>query len=399
MDAGDVLTYSATLANGSPLPAWLSFNPATRTFSGTPDDAHIGALQLKVTVTDAAGATATSAFTANVLSVNDVPTVVNLLQPQMATEDTAWSHTLAPGGFADADAGDSLSYSASLANGSPLPAWLSFDAATRTFSGTPGNAQVGTLQLLVTATDTAGASASTPFTVQVANVNDAPELTQPLTDLAFRQSMPSSYTLPEGTFTDPDGDALSYSIAMADGSPLPNWISLLGRELTVSSSSIREPFYDVLITATDPSGVQVSSSVTLHLTLDGALPTVSSTSINLAADQHHGGLSGTDAVNATGNGLNNKLLGNSAANELRGLDGDDELNGRGGADTLWGGQGNDTYYVDHAGDLVIELSGQGDADQGQTPASVHRHARGHHATGKRPHGREPRDGLEQFGDG
>ena len=362
VDAGDTLTYNATQANGSPLPIWLSFNAATRTFSGTPDDAHIGALQLLVTVTDAAGATATSAFTASVVSVNDVPTVVNVLQPQAATEDTAWSHTLAPGGFADADAGDSLSYSASLANGSPLPSWLSFNPTTLTFSGTPGNAQVGTLQLKVTATDTAGASASTPFTVQVANVNDAPELTQPLTDQAFHHSTSLSYTLPAGAFTDPDGDALTYSMAMADGSPLPHWISLVGRELTVGNSSIREPFYDVVITATDPSGVQVSSSMTLHLTLDGALPTVSSTSITLAADQHHAVLSGTDALNATGNSLSNKLVGNSAANELRGLDGDDELNGRGGADTLWGGQGNDVYYVDHAGDLVIELAGEGHAD-------------------------------------
>jgi Ca2+-binding RTX toxin-like protein len=151
-------------------------------------------------------------------------------------------------------------------------------------------------------------------------------------------------------------------MAMADGSPLPHWISLVGRELTVGNSSIREPFYDVVITATDPSGVQVSSSMTLHLTRDGALPTVSSTSITLAADQHHAVLSGTDALNATGNSLNNKLVGNSAANELRGLDGDDELNGRGGADTLWGGQGNDVYYVDHVGDLVIELAGEGHAD-------------------------------------
>jgi Ca2+-binding RTX toxin-like protein len=52
-DAGDVLTYSATLGDGSPLPAWLSFNAATRTFSGTPPIAAIGAvLQVKVTATD-----------------------------------------------------------------------------------------------------------------------------------------------------------------------------------------------------------------------------------------------------------------------------------------------------------------------------------------------------------
>ena len=34
---------------------------------------------------------------------------------------------------------------------STLPSWLSFDAATRTFSGTPANADVGALTITVTA--------------------------------------------------------------------------------------------------------------------------------------------------------------------------------------------------------------------------------------------------------
>ncbi|WP_418903715.1 putative Ig domain-containing protein, partial [Pokkaliibacter plantistimulans] len=36
MDAGDSLTLSATLADGSALPSWLSFDASTGTFSGTP---------------------------------------------------------------------------------------------------------------------------------------------------------------------------------------------------------------------------------------------------------------------------------------------------------------------------------------------------------------------------
>ncbi|NTV75870.1 MAG: hypothetical protein HGA66_16905, partial [Holophaga sp.] len=33
---GDTLTYTATQADGSALPTWLTFTAATRTFSGTP---------------------------------------------------------------------------------------------------------------------------------------------------------------------------------------------------------------------------------------------------------------------------------------------------------------------------------------------------------------------------
>jgi hypothetical protein len=64
-DGNSILTYSATLSNGGVLPTWLSFNPATRTFSGTP--MALGSIGLKVIVTDTANATASCTFTLNVV--------------------------------------------------------------------------------------------------------------------------------------------------------------------------------------------------------------------------------------------------------------------------------------------------------------------------------------------
>ncbi|MEG3922122.1 FG-GAP-like repeat-containing protein, partial [Microcoleus sp. T3_A4] len=52
-DRGDTLTYTATLMDGSPLPSWLTFNPATRTLSGTSPIAQ--ELRIKLTATDRAG--------------------------------------------------------------------------------------------------------------------------------------------------------------------------------------------------------------------------------------------------------------------------------------------------------------------------------------------------------
>jgi Ca2+-binding RTX toxin-like protein len=53
-------------------------------------------------------------------------------------------------------------------------------------------------------------------------------------------------------------------------------------------------------------------------------------------------LTGTTAINGTGNTGNNILTGNSANNTLNGGDGNDTLNGGAGIDTLYGEDGNDT---------------------------------------------------------
>lgn len=61
-------------------------------------------------------------------------------------------------------------------------------------------------------------------------------------------------------------------------------------------------------------------------------------------------LTGTAAINATGNSLANRLTGNNANNRL---------DGKAGADVMLGGLGNDSYTVDNIGDSVTELASEG----------------------------------------
>ncbi len=161
---GDALTYSATLANGDPLPSWLSFDPATRTFAGTPPEGEV--LQVRVTADDGNGGTGFDDFTLTIGNVNDAPAVANPIADQAVILEGAFTFTVPVNTFADVD-GDTLTYTATLANGDPLPSWLSFDAGARTFSGTPP--AVAVISVTVTASD-AAFSAADSFNIAVSPV-------------------------------------------------------------------------------------------------------------------------------------------------------------------------------------------------------------------------------------
>lgn len=149
----------------------LTYEPATNAY-GT----AVITVQLKDDGGVAYGGNNVSAeetFTITFRPVNDPPTVANPAEGWTTPQRAPFHETLPADTFEDID-GDPLTYSATLADGSPLPSWLGFDPATQTFSGTPANDDVGTVTVKVTAVDPHGESAEDEFEITVANVNDAP---------------------------------------------------------------------------------------------------------------------------------------------------------------------------------------------------------------------------------
>ena len=87
---------------------------------------------------------------------NIPPYVKNKIKSQTGLVGNAFSFTIPDDTFFDEDSDNTLAYSVTLIDGSPLPSWLSFNASTKTFSGTP--TVVGELKILVTAADAGQAS-------------------------------------------------------------------------------------------------------------------------------------------------------------------------------------------------------------------------------------------------
>jgi Ca2+-binding RTX toxin-like protein len=363
-DTDDVLAYSAAQVDGSALPSWLSFDPLTHTFSGTPANLDIGTLRLAVTATDRSGSAVSSVFELAVENVNDAPVYVPPIGDQLATEDAVFTFTVNGERFAEIDAGDVLSYGASLAGGEVLPEWLSFDAITQTFSGIPRNADVGTLFVAVTATDPVGASAAGSFIINVENTNDAPTLIRAIANQVTTENSGFNYAVPADTFLDVDsGDSLAYSAGLANGGLLPAWLSFNATTRVLSGTPPDGVAGELAlrIAATDRAGARASADFTLLVEADDAGVIVVGTQASESLtgtifDDFIDGRGGNDVLHGlAGNDL---LIGGAGADHLLGGAGEDILDGRRGQDVLKGGKGADTYLFGRGyGKDVIEDDG------------------------------------------
>lgn len=162
---GDALIYSATQTSGAALPAWLAFDPVSRTFSGTPAATDIGAINIRLTASDGHANSVFDDFALTVTS-DPPPVVANPIPDQNATVNVPFTFTFADNTFSDPN-GDVLTYSATLTSGAALPGWLTFNAGTRTFSGTPGPGDVANLSVRVIATDPQLNTATDDFALAV----------------------------------------------------------------------------------------------------------------------------------------------------------------------------------------------------------------------------------------
>lgn len=267
------------------------------------------------------------------LALNQSPEVAAGIANQSINEDSPLSFQIPSGSFSDPD-GDTLLLTATLADGSALPDWLSFDTETNTFSGTPPQNFTGQIALKVSASDGQFAVTDT-FTLTVKAVNDAPVITSGGSGNTASISVLEN-TVAVGRITASDTDAGAYQRYTIVGGADADLFNIgftsgaltfeTGRNFESPSDANRDGVYDVIVQVSDG---RLTDTQTLQVTVT-----------NLANEV----LSGTSAGNT--------LRGADGADRLFGLAGNDTLNGGGGNDRLYGGLDNDFLSGSSGNDLV-----------------------------------------------
>jgi VCBS repeat-containing protein len=255
-----------------------------------------------VTVATADGTTQVVDVT--IEGANDAPTIATVLADATATIGAAFDYIVPAQTASDVDG--LVAYSAAVAGGGALPSWLSFDAATRTFSGTPAAADETQLQIVLTATDDSGASVSTSFFLAVA---------------------------PAGAII---GTSATETLA---GTPGDDSIFGLAGNDTVNAGFGHDKVF----------GAQGADTLNGDAGDDALYGDVGSDTLNggAGADELHGGDNGDSLNGGTGDDELYGDAGNDGLNDgdgndqLEGGEGDDGLTAGAGSDTLVGGNGND----------------------------------------------------------
>ncbi len=288
---------------------------------------------------------------------HSAPVLSNALPDQAAAQGNAFIYTVPATAFADPDAGDTLTYSATLADGSVLPSWLNFDAATRTFSGTPGS--LGTTSVRVTASDTGHLSASDVFDIVI----DAPGVVRNGTtgaDLLYGSG--GNDTLDGGLGNDTlqgywgndvylfaAGDGQD-TIIEAGGSAdvlrfkegvLPANIKLLRWFSWDSKGNVEDSLRVILL---DTNGTETGSHVHLKNYFESVDDSKRVDQIEFSDGTVWTYADVQSRLLVPTNG-NDTLKGYAGADVIDGLGGDDSINGKAGNDTLQGGGGNGLYAV------------------------------------------------------
>jgi hypothetical protein len=331
----------------------------------TPSSSFYGPDFFTYTISDGQGHTASAYVDVLVTGVNRAPTLANPIPDQTGVPtQTFFRYTLPANTFSDPDLGDVLTYSARLVDGSALPSWLVFDPGSHDFLGSPGDGDVGSFNVKVTATDRSFATASDTFTVSVvprATSATTPTATTPTTttpttttpapqtdtgtpaaanhapttaDNAASLKEGSAYAFAAASFPFSDADAGdSLQSVTIVSLPTDGQLKLAGSLIQAGQTIARADLDSGRLTYEAPTLVKDWAQSFTFQVSDGKLISGNTGLFNLNLVPSGAATRGTDA--------GERLKGAGKADLLLGQGGNDTLDGKGGGDRLYGEAGND----------------------------------------------------------
>ncbi|KAJ3449988.1 ig domain-containing protein [Anaeramoeba flamelloides] len=257
------LTYDATLNDGSPLPDWLTFYPSNRTFRGKSLADNCGeVLDIKVTASDPCHSI-TNNFE---LTINNPAPILNKqLVRQNAIITLDFEYTFDADTFFNED-GAELTYSAHRKGSAGLPTWLQFYSNNRTFSGKPENDLCDSQYEIVVVADDGCNTDSGSFYLEVRNRKPVRE--KDFTDHSIEVFEIIDYTIPEESFSDPDGQELSLKaeLAESDSREWPSWLEFNEKSgrFYGNATSCGDP-YVIVVSGIDTCLDEISGNWTLTI--------------------------------------------------------------------------------------------------------------------------------------
>ena len=270
------MTYSVVSNDNAALVnATISGSQLTLTFLANQN----GTANIRVQAQDNESLTAIDAFTVQVAPVDDSPTIVGSVPVTKTAAEDATPVNVDISGIVDdpdiATNGDTLSYVVQSNSNTTLVTGTSL--AGTSLSLDLGANQNGSATIGIRASDSSGAHVDFDVQLTVTPVNDPPVVAAPLAPVAYLEDSGSHSVSLLGVFSDPDGDALVYSItgvtnaALYAGGGAP---SIGGSTVSFTLAPNANGSSTITIQARDPSNATITTTLAVDVTPVNDPPTV-----------------------------------------------------------------------------------------------------------------------------
>ena len=265
-DTGDTHTYSLVEGTGSDDNALFAIDGIALETAQSFNHEAIDNYSIRVRTTDAGGFYYEEAFTIMINDVNETPTDI-ALDSSSVDENEPADTAVGTLSTTDVDDGDTHTYSLVAGDGDTDNASFAIDVAVLKTAGAFDYEAKNEYSVRVRSTDSGGLKYEEIFTVSVENVDELPTVENEIPDQQATEDEAFSYTFPEDTFNEPDEDELTYTATLADGSPLPDWLTFNPGTRTFSGTPGNDDTgeMDIKVTAADGDENQVSDTFKLRV--------------------------------------------------------------------------------------------------------------------------------------